>query len=142
MLVTSRSAFAGVLIALVAATGWTAPVPAERVKTERELAAFATKLHGSWSGDAGCQGTLALQANGTYEWKLRGPGGDTDAGVWEMRGDAQSPALWLKCKTSDDPERVGTGVQMKVTQVTESKLTLLPAGSAPLEFTREMQPPR
>ena len=140
MLVTCRIAVVGV--AVFAASGIAAPVPAERVKAEKELAAFATKLHGTWEGNRGCQGRLILQADGTYEWKFRGPGGDTDTGVWEMRGDTQSPTLSLKCKTSDDPERKGKTVDVKVVRMTEMSLAFKSPESAPLEFTRAMKSPK
>jgi len=135
--------FAGALVAMLAASGIAAPVPAERVKAAKELAALAAKFEGEWRGDAGCQGTLILQANGTYEWKFRGPGGDTDTGVWELRGDTQSPTLSLKCKTSDDPERKGKTVDVKVVRMTEGALAFqYPEATEPMTFTRDMKQPR
>jgi hypothetical protein len=143
MFLNCRTAAAGMLVALLAATALAAPVPAERVKAEKELAAFATKLHGTWDGNRGCQGRLILQADGTYEWKFRGPGGDTDTGVWEMRGDPQSPTLSLKCKTSDDPTREGKTVDMKNVRVSEPQLVFKsPEATGSLAFTRAMEPPK
>jgi hypothetical protein len=142
MLVVCRNAVAGLLVTAIAMSGVAAPVPAERTKAEKELAVFATKLHGTWEGNRGCQGRLILQADGTYEWKFRGPGGETDTGVWEMRGDPESPTLSLKCKTSDDPEREGKTVDVKIVRVTEACLVFRSPESAPLEFTRAMESPR
>ena len=81
-----------------------------------------------------------MQADGTYEWKGRGPGGDTDRGVWVVRGEPQSPTLSLKCKTSDDPEREGKTVDVKIVRVTEGSLAFKSPESTPLEFTRAMKP--
>src|SRR5687768_1793023 len=66
-------------------------------------AALEGKLHGAWTGEGPCDGRLPLRADGTYERKLHGPGGNNCAGTWEVRWDALPPTLVLTCKTSDDP---------------------------------------
>ena len=81
------------LLAVLTATGFAAPVPAERAKAERELAALGTKLHGRWHGEGGCVGNLTFRADGTYEWTHRGPGGHTDTGAWAVRGEPMAPVL-------------------------------------------------
>jgi len=134
-----RIARAGVLFALAVGAGAGAsgaPVPAERIKAEKELAALATKLHGVWIGGP-CEGRFTFRADGTYEWTHRGPGGDTDAGTWAIRGDAQKPVLVLKCKTSDDSDREGTTAEMKLDRLDEMGFTFKsPESSAPMRFSR------
>ena len=66
-------------------------------------AALEGKLHGAWTGEGPCDGRLPLRADGTYERKLHGPGGNNCAGTWVVRWDALPPTLVLTCKTSDDP---------------------------------------
>ena len=119
MFVNARVVLAGLLVALVAAAGSGAPVPAERLKAEKELAAVAAKLHGEWVGGP-CEGRLTFRPDGTYEWSGRGPGGDTDTGTWVLRGDTKAPVLVLKCKTSDDEEREGTTAELKLLQVDDA----------------------
>jgi hypothetical protein len=135
-----------VLFALFApggATGIAAPVPAERTKATKELAALTAKCEGSWKGTVGCQGNLLLRANSTYEWEGRGPGGDTETGVWELRGNPQSLTLRLKCKTADDLDREGKIVDVEITRVDETRLRFWsPESTEPLSFLRAMKPPR
>jgi len=90
--VTARTLAAGLLVALVAVSGSTAPVPADRAKAEKELAAVAAKLHGSWRGGA-CEGTITFCENRTYSWTGIGPGGDCHEGTWTLRGDPTQPTL-------------------------------------------------
>ena len=45
-----------------------------------------------------------FRADGTYELKRYGPGGDDYAGTWTVRWDALPPTLVLTCKTSEIPE--------------------------------------
>jgi hypothetical protein len=117
MFVNVRVVWGGALGALVtvAVSGTAAPVPADRAKAEKELAAFGAKLHGTWRGDAGCQGNITLKADGTYAWTGRGPGGHRDTGTWVLRGEVPQPVLALKCKTSDNEDRAGTTVTVKLT---------------------------
>ena len=136
MFVNARATLAGLLVALFAAAGSGAPVPAERLKAEKELAALSAKLHGAWRGGA-CEGRLTFRADGTYEWSGRGPGGDTDTGTWALRGDAPAPTLVLKCKTSDDPERAGTTAELKSVQVDDAGFAFkYTESSAPRLFER------
>jgi len=108
-----RVAFAGTL---VAATVSAAPVPAERAKAEKELAAVAAKLHGSWRGGP-CVGCLTFRANGTFEWTGIGPGGDSKTGNWFVRGEALAPILILKCVAADDEEEKGKATEYKLVQM-------------------------
>jgi hypothetical protein len=102
------------IISAVAVSGTAAPVPAERAKAEKELAALGTKLHGTWRGDAGCVGNVTFRADGTYEWTGRGPVGQRDAGTWALRSEGQTPVLILKCKTSSHKVHAGTTVEVRL----------------------------
>ena len=67
------------VLVLAAAGGLSAPVPAEARKLDRDLWALERKLHGEWVGRGPCDGRLTVAADGKYEWKSRGPAGDTTA---------------------------------------------------------------
>jgi hypothetical protein len=67
----------------------------------KELAALEQKLVGAWRGQNGCAGNFLFRADGTYELKRFGPGGDEFAGTWKVRWDALPPTLVLTCKTSE-----------------------------------------
>jgi hypothetical protein len=132
---------AALLLAALAATG-AAPVPAERRKLDRELAERGIRLHGSWIGGP-CQGRITFRADGTYEWTGRGPGGDTDTGTWAVRGTPSAPVLVLACKTSDDEDRTGTLLELRVTHLGATGFTIeSPEAKKPIEFLRAMNPPR
>jgi hypothetical protein len=114
-----------------------APIPVERAKAEKELAAVAEKLRGTWDGRGGCVGRLALRPDGTYEWSGRGPGGTTDTGTWAMRWNGSIPTLILKCTASDDRECANTTVEIKLGRTDENSITLEgPGAERPLRFSR------
>jgi hypothetical protein len=91
------------VLVLVAAGGLSAPVPAEARQPGRALAALERKLHGEWVGRGPCDGRLTVRADGTFEWRARGPGGDTTAGTWAVKWDALPPTLVLTGKEPNDP---------------------------------------
>src|SRR5437870_4144046 len=101
MLLNPRLALTALMLAALAATGPAAPVPAERAKAEKELAAVAAKLHGAWRGGA-CEGTITFRENGTYTWTGIGPGGHRHEGKWVLRGDPAQPVLAMECRKSFD----------------------------------------
>ena len=111
---------AGVLVAVIALGACAAPVPADRAKTEKELAAVAMKLHGLWRGVA-CEGEITFRADRTYEWTGIGPGGERHEGVWTLRGEGSRPTLVLTCKKADDPERKGKSTELKVVGVDDDQ---------------------
>jgi hypothetical protein len=132
-----RVTAAGLLVACFAPIMPAAPIPADRVKADKELAATAAKLHGAWLGDEGCVGRLTLRPDGTYEWRYRGPGGETDTGTWALRGDPAQPILALTCKTSDDPDRAGKTVEVKLVKLADRSFELKYANSdSPQRFAR------
>jgi hypothetical protein len=132
-----RVVAAGLLVAGFAPGGPAAPVPADRVKADKELATLSAKLHGAWLGDEGCVGRLTLRPDGTYEWRFRGPGGETDTGTWLLRGDPAQPTLALACKTSDDPDREGKTAEAKLAKLAERNFELKYANSSqPQRFSR------
>ncbi len=111
-----------ILITVAAAAlllGFAQEVVAE--KPESDPAALERKLHGAWKGDGPCDGGLTLRADGTYERKLHGPGGNNSAGTWEVRWDALPPTLVLTAKTSDDPVYVGQE-EVKLIQLDDQAL--------------------
>jgi len=116
LLTAARTVAAGLLLVALAGGGISAPVPLERAKAEKELAALAEKLHGSWRGGA-CEGMITFRADRTYEWTGIGPGGDRDNGVWSLRGDPAKPTLVMECKKSDDADRQGKTTERTVVRV-------------------------
>ena len=127
---TARTVVAGLLIAVLAAGGTSAPVPVERVKAEKDLVAVAEKLHGSWIGGP-CGGTITFRADRTYEWTGIGPGGDRDSGAWSLRGDPAKPILVMECKKSDAKEREGKTTERKVVRVDGEEFEFKYADEAP-----------
>jgi hypothetical protein len=122
---TTRTTVAGLLIASVASgtiapITLAAPVPAASAKAEKELAAVAAKLHGSWRGGA-CEGEITFRENRTYEWTGIGPGGERHEGTWTLRGDPARPALVMECKKADDPEREGKTTELKIVGVDDDQ---------------------
>jgi hypothetical protein len=135
---TLRITLIGLLGVACTVTGLAAPVPAERAKAEQELAGLAAKLHGTWQGDAGCQGRITFRPDGTYEWRGRGPCGEIDNGTWGMRWSELSPTLILKCKTSVNPARAGTTVEGKLVQLDDAAIAFAESAAAePLRFSRK-----
>jgi hypothetical protein len=116
LLTNVRTVAAGLLVAVLAGGGNSAPVPVERAKAEKELAALAEKLHGSWDGGP-CEGTITFRADRTYEWTGIGPGGDRDSGAWSLRGDPAEPVLVMECKKSDAEDRRGKTTERTVVRV-------------------------
>lgn len=123
MLVNFRVLAAGVLAALVVMNTTAAPVPADRVKAEKEMATVVAKLHGSWQGGP-CEGRMTFRRDRTYEWSGRGPGGESDKGVWILRGDATQPTLVMECKESDNPDRAGKSLEVSLIRVDDENLVL------------------
>jgi hypothetical protein len=131
-----RTAAAGLLLAALAPGGASAPVPADRAKAEKELAAVAAKLHGSWAGPP-CEGRLTFHANRTYEWTDRGPAGKRDKGVWTLGGDPAQPTLVLECKSSAEPDLVGKAAEVKLVRLDEETLAFKePGAKKPKTFER------
>ncbi len=118
-----RPLVAGVLLVVFTAGGRSAPVPAERLKAEKQLAAAATKLTGVWRGGP-CEGTIALRADRTYSWTGIGPGGEAHAGTWSLRGDPATPTLALTCKEADAPDLEGTTVEAKFARIGDDEFEL------------------
>jgi hypothetical protein len=96
-------------------------VLADLPRNERgiELAALEHKMIGAWQGQTGCAGNFLFRADGTYELKGYGPGGDDFAGTWKVRWDALPPTLVLTCKTSEIPEELG---KLKLIQLDDETL--------------------
>lgn len=88
------------------------------------LAALEKKLTGSWEGTGPCDGRLILNTNGTYEWKLHGPGGNNSSGTWKLRWDALPPTLTLDCIQSDAADNVGRLGQCKVVRLDDARLSI------------------
>ena len=96
-------AAAAVLLVSLAQVVLAGPPGKERGK---ELAALEPKIVGAWKGQGGCAGNFLFRADGTYEVKGYGPGGDDFAGTWKVRWDALPPTLVLTCKTPGIPEEL------------------------------------
>lgn len=137
MLLTRRQAIAtAALLAVLAGGGGAAPVPAERARAEKELAAVAAKLHGRWTGGP-CDGEIALRENGTYEWTGIGPGGESHEGTWALRGEPTAPVLTLTCKTADAKDREGRAEEFRLLRLDERGLAVKrPEAQKPMEFVR------
>jgi hypothetical protein len=128
------------LVAIFAATGSAAPVPAERLKAEKELAVVATKLHGTWLGEP-CEGDITFHANRTYEWTGIGPGGERHAGAWTLIGDPAKPTLVMKCMKSDDPDRTGKTTELKFARLDEASFAFeLPDEEKPHRWAKMESP--
>src|SRR5262249_42436109 len=84
-----------------------------------QMAALEQKMIGAWQGQTGCAGNVLFRADGTYELKGYGPGGDEFAGTWKVRWDALPPTLVLTCKTSEIPEELG---KLKLIQLDDETL--------------------
>jgi hypothetical protein len=122
------------MLLAAAASAAGAPVPAERAKEEKRLAALAAGLHGSWVGGP-CEGRITFRRDGTYEWIFRGPGGDSEGGTWFLRPGTPHPKLVLKCKMADDRKREGGVVELKLTPAGERGFTLQdPEDARPMRF--------
>lgn len=134
---TPRVALTGLLSAALLANGLAgAPVPAERVKAQKELAALGTKLHGNWIAGP-CEGLLTFQTDGTYSWVHRGPGGEAESGAWALQGTPTVPVLVLKCKTADDRDREGKTAELPLVMQEDGGFTMNhPEASKPMEFVR------
>jgi hypothetical protein len=96
-------AAASVLLVSLAQMILAGPPAKERGK---ELATLEQKLVGAWKHQTGCAGNFLFRADGIYELKGFGPGGDDFAGTWKVRWDALPPTLVLTCKTSKIPEEL------------------------------------
>ncbi len=110
--------------------------PARTAKWAKDLAVLERKLRGAWSGQGPCDGDLTLRADGTYERRRHGPGGNNSAGTWDIRWDALPPTLVLACKTSDDPAYAGKTVGVKLVQLDEKALAFTYPGSTTSRFAR------
>lgn len=89
--------------------------------TAEALVALETLLHGEWDGLGPCDGEIAFRADGTYDWRYIGPGGDSRAGTWDVRWDALPPTLVLTCETSDKGH-VGKPFEVKLVELNEEAL--------------------
>jgi RNA polymerase sigma factor (sigma-70 family) len=112
---------------------------ARAAKWAKDLAVLERKLHGAWSGQGPCDGDLTLRADGTYERRRHGPGGNNSAGTWDVRWDALPPTLVLACKTSDDPAYAGKTVAVKLIQLDDKTLAFTYPGSTTSRFARVKQ---
>jgi hypothetical protein len=110
-------------------------LPAPTTPPLSELGAMELKLIGRWAGPA-CGGELIFRADGTYEWRHRGPGGTNSAGVWKLRWDALRPALTMTCMTSDDAADVGRTLELKLRQVGDAALVFNFPGFANRHYAR------
>jgi hypothetical protein len=115
-----------------------APLPP--TKASRDLAALEKKLHGTWVGEAACQGGLVLRSDGTYARTNYGPGAANSSGTWTVRWDALPPTLVLDCKEADDPDEVRRD-EVKVVRLDNGKLAFTypdaPKSTGPLVYARE-----
>ena len=82
------------------------------------------KILGAWRGQTGCAGNLVFRADGTYEWKQRGPGGDDSAGTWKVRGDGLPATLVLTCKKSEFLEEVGKTIEVTLIRLDDESLAV------------------
>lgn len=123
MRLTARIALTAVLLAVLATGATSAPVPADRAKADKEFAAVAAKVLGSWDGGP-CEGAITFRADRTYEWTGRGPDNESDTGVWTLRGDPAEPTLVMECKKSDSPARAAKTTEVKVASVDDERLLL------------------
>jgi hypothetical protein len=119
MLVKPRVALIALMGAVFAAGGSGAPVPAERAKAEKELAAVAAQLNGVWRGGP-CEGTITFRENGTYTWTGIGPGGNCHEGKWVLRGDPTQPVLAMECRKSFD-RALSENLELRVVRVAASE---------------------
>ena len=85
----------------------------------KELAALEQKLVGAWKGQNGCAGNFLFRADGTYELKGYGPGGDNFAGTWKVRWDALPPTLVLTGKGPLFPEELG---ELRIIRLDDARL--------------------
>jgi hypothetical protein len=120
MLVNFRI-LAGILAALAVMNASAAPVPADCARVEKELAAAAAKLRGTWVGGP-CEGSISFRADGTYEWTGRGPVADGETGVWVLRGDPTRPTLVMLCKEADNPDREGKTLEVSLVRIGDKEL--------------------
>jgi hypothetical protein len=109
-----------------------APAPPEKPKIPFPL---ERKLHATWRSESACGGTVTLRADGTYEHRRQGPGGDTSSGRWEVRWDALPPTLVLTCEDSTDPGKIGRR-EAKVEGLNDESLVLAHPKAAPSRFRR------
>lgn len=124
-LTAPRTLSAVVLVAVLAAYGASAPVPADRAGAEKQLAGVGTQLCGTWAGGP-CQGNITLRANRTYSWVGIGPAAIRHDGTWALRGDPARPILVMKRDTADLREREGAMVELKIVRVTPKELVFDP----------------
>lgn len=138
MTATARIA-AGVLVAVLAPSGTAAPVPADRAKAEKELAALVKKLHGAWIGGP-CEGIITLREDGTYAWTGIGPGGDQHEGKWALRGDPAQPTVVMESRKSFDVTLKGT-VELRVVRAGDAEFEFKVAGAEKPRLFERVKPP-
>jgi len=110
-------------------------LPAPTTTPFSELGAMELNLIRRWAGPA-CGGELIFRADGTYEWRHRGPGGTNSAGRWKLRWDGLRPALTITCVTSDDAADVGRTLELNLRQVGAAALVFNFSGSANRHYAR------
>jgi hypothetical protein len=96
---------------------------------------FNRKLYGEWQGGP-CMGELTVRTDGTFERRHYSPGNNQLTGTWQVRWNATAPILVLTCKTSDDPDRIGTRFEVKLVQLDDETLTYQYPGQQPARYTR------
>jgi hypothetical protein len=89
-----------------------------------DLAAMRQKLVGTWEGQGGCDGRLAIRADGTYELSDYGPAGCSSKGTWRVRWDSLPATLILTCKASDIQEEIGKTTEVKLINLDDTSLTI------------------
>lgn len=136
LVTTARGAAVGVLVAVFAPVGSTAPVPAASAKAEKERAAVAAKLHGTWRGGP-CEGEITFRPDRTYSWTGIGPGGECHEGVWALRGDPARPTIVMEYKKADAEECEGKTLELQLVRVGDTEFQFgCPRTSNPKTFER------
>jgi hypothetical protein len=113
-------------------------VLADLPRNERgiEMAALEHRLVGTWRGEYGCTGNFLFRADGTYELRGKGPGGNNSAGAWKVRWDVLPGTLVLTCRTSEIPEEVGESTEMKLIRLDQRSFAVQQTGLGVLPYTR------
>jgi hypothetical protein len=139
----SRRYWAGWRLLLAAGCVLLAAMPAcAESRPVSPLAGLERKLLGDWIGLGPCDGRLHIKANGTYERRQFGPGGNTCSGAWNLSWDALPPTLTLSCTAADDPAYVGKTLKPKVVQLDEDNLALESPKRTIARFNHDQKQPK
>jgi hypothetical protein len=95
--------------------------PSERDREDNRVA-LGQKLLGAWKGQTACAGRFHFRPDGTYELAGHGPASSDSAGTWKLRGDVLPATLVLTCQNSDDPDEVGTTIELRLIQLDDKSL--------------------